>query len=210
MTTTTARGLGLGIVAAALLLAVPLTIIIGSADLGTATPAPTARPGEPASVVPSAGFVTFTDDTALRVGADVPAGTYRTRTFSPKCSWERLGPDGNATAFVPGYAVVEILETDWSFESDGCREWSADLSAVTDSTSRFGAGTFIVGTDLLPGTWTATPRVRTLCTWSRLRGFTGESSEIIESGEVLEAPAAVIEATDAGFTSSGCGDWVRQ
>ncbi len=94
--------------------------------------------------------------------------------------------------------------------SGGCGEWSSDLSAVTGSTTNVGEGTLIVGTDLLPGTWTASPPNPAACTWSRLRGFSGDASETIEAGEVDAPKVVVIDATDAGFTSTGCGRWVRQ
>ncbi len=43
--------------------------------------------------------------------------------------------------------------TDVGFESSGCGKWSSNLSRVTSSMTQFGQGTFIVNTDIKPGTY---------------------------------------------------------
>jgi hypothetical protein len=143
------------------------------------------------------------------VGSDVQPGTYRTRAPTQRCYWERRTADGNVEQTVRGFAVVEIAATDLSFMSDGCGEWSSDLSAVTSSMTDVEEGTFIVGTDLLPGTWTATPPNPAACTWARLRNFGGDADATIQAGEVGASHVVVVQDTDAGFTSTGCGRWTR-
>jgi hypothetical protein len=69
-------------------------------------------------------------------------------------------------------------------------------------------GTFIVGTDVEPGTYRGSSTGR--CYWARLRNFTGRGD--ILANDYVSAPGAVIvtiDATDAGFKSSDCGRWER-
>jgi hypothetical protein len=62
-----------------------------------------------------------------------------------------------------GPSLVTILPKDVGFESNGCGEWSSDLSRITDSRTRFNAGTYIVGTDIAPGTYRARQAGRDCC-----------------------------------------------
>ena len=75
----------------------------------------------------------------------------------------------------------------------------------------FGDGIYRVGTDILPGTYRTTDSQR--CLWKRLRGFSGESRDLIDQIETdfVNDPVIVvtIPAADVGFESSGCGDWHR-
>ena len=69
-------------------------------------------------------------------------------------------------------------------------------------------GTFIVGTDVEPGTYRGSSTGR--CYWARLRNFTGRGD--ILANDYVSAPGAVIvtiDASDAGFKSSDCGRWER-
>jgi hypothetical protein len=100
---------------------------------------------------------TFSNGT-YQVGTDVQPGTYRTREGSPNCYYERLKnftggmnsilANGNTNA----PAIVTIRPTDAGFNSQGCGTWTKDLSAITASNTSFGAGAYIVGTDMEPGT----------------------------------------------------------
>ena len=149
-----------------------------------------------------------------RVGRDITAGTYRTRTSRSDCYWERLrGFSGDfddiiANDFSSGYQVVTIKGTDKGFDSSRCGRWSSNLSRVTASMTSFGQGTFIVGTDMRPGTYRSSRGDG--CYWERLRGFTGNFSEIIandfrDSGRAI----VTIKASDKGFSSSRCGTWTK-
>ncbi len=149
-----------------------------------------------------------------RVGHNIPAGTYRTRRSTSNCYWERLkGFSGSlhdiiANDFGSGYMVVTIKATDKGFKSSGCGKWSSDLSRVTSSTTKFGQGTFIVGTDLTPGTYRSSKGNG--CYWARLRGFGGALRDIIANDFVTGGPSIVrIKASDKGFQSSSCGNWTK-
>jgi hypothetical protein len=159
---------------------------------------------------PKSQFVTFGEGTWV-VGKDIRAGTYRTRHDSSGCYFARLkGFSGGlddiiANENMDGPAVVTILATDKGFESSNCDTWSSDLSRITASKTSFGDGEFIVGTDLLPGTYRNT--ASTGCYWARLNGF-GHTLGNIRANDNTDARAIVtIAASDKGFESSNCGTW---
>ena len=113
------------------------------------------EPQKPEPQKPS--FATFSNGT-YQVGTNIQPGTYRTREGSPNCYYERLrnfsgGLNSilaNANTYAP--AIVTIRATDAGFNSQGCATWTKDLSAITASNTSFGAGAYIVGTDMVPGT----------------------------------------------------------
>ncbi len=73
-----------------------------------------------------------------------------------------------------------IEATDKAFQSRGCARISADISAITKAPAEpLGPGTFIVGIDVAPGTWSITPPPGATCYWARLSGFAGGTSQII-------------------------------
>ena len=150
-----------------------------------------------------------------RVPADVAPGTYRTRTGSSGCYWERLSgfsgefEDIIANDFTNYPSVVTIASSDAGFKSERCATWTSDLSAITASPSGpFGSGTFIVGTDLSAGTWRAPGG--SSCYWARLSGFSGEFEDIIANDIGSTNVVVTISSNDAGFESNDCGEWTRQ
>jgi hypothetical protein len=98
--------------------------------------------------------------------------------------------------------VVTILPTDKGFNTEGCGTWTSDLSAITSSTTSFPAGTYIVNTDITPGTYGA-PGGGT-CYWARLSNFTG-TNDILANDTPSGNTVVTIAPTDEGFQSSGCG-----
>lgn len=68
-------------------------------------------------------------------------------------------------------------------------------------------GTYIVGTDVPPGTF-RTLITDDLCYWERLAGFSGTFEDIIANGIADGGPEIVtIVSSDVGFSSSRCGAW---
>jgi hypothetical protein len=178
-------------------------------------PTPTDRPTPSPSPSPSAAptpEVAFGDGTH-RVPEDVAPGTYRTTTFTTNCYWTRLRgfesglKDIIASRIGSGFQVVTIGRRDRGFDATSCGDWTADLSAVVGTRTEFGDGTYIVGTDIAPGRYTADEG--TGCEWARLRGFGGTRRQVIDRAIVDdgEPPVIKIKPTDVGFTSSGCGMW---
>src|SRR5262245_4997647 len=72
---------------------------------------------------------------------------------------------------------VTIKPSDRGFETNGCGTWTSDLRRITKSRTRFGAGTYLVGVDIAPGTYVA--KAGSSCYWERLRAFTGDLNAII-------------------------------
>ncbi len=162
---------------------------------------------------PTVNYAQFNDGT-YTVGKDIQPGTYRTRTASPGCYYERLSGFGGtvgeiiANANTDAPAIVTIKATDKGFSSSNCGTWTKDLSAITTSQTSFDDGMYIVGTDIKPGTY----RIRTAspgCYFARLSGFGGTTDEIIANANT-DAPAIVtISASDKGFEASSCGTWTN-
>jgi len=149
------------------------------------------------------------------VGSDIAPGTYRTRTNTTGCYWERrAGSSGDLSEIVENdstnvSAIVTIARTDRAFKSERCGPWTADLSPVTPSkTASFKGGTYIVGTDIAPGTWRSSGGDG--CYWERLRGFSGSSEDIIDNDFADGAAIATIPRTDRGFhDTERCGTWTK-
>ncbi len=135
-----------------------------------------------------------------RWGLDVQPGTYRTREPVEFCYWERVKNfNGDLESIIAndnasGYAVVTIAKSDVGFNTSGCGTWSSDLSRVTDTTQAFGEGTYIVGTDIEPGTYRELGGE--FCYWSRLSGFGGGIDQIIANANV-SGPTIGARATRA-------------
>lgn len=150
------------------------------------------------------------------VGVDVPSGLFRsTNANTASCYWARLSGFGGTLAEIlansinGGPSVVAIEASDRGFESASCATWSQVMGAVTASqTANFDAGTFIVGTDIAPGTWRSNGS-GTGCYWARQKSFSGKISDVIANYFGSASAVVTISPTDVGFTSSGCGSWAR-
>jgi hypothetical protein len=157
--------------------------------------------------------ITFGAGTKV-VGADIPAGTYRTRIGNGGCYWERLRGFGGtfgeiiANELTDYPSVVMISATDAGFSSSGCATWTSDLSRVTASpTAPFPNGTFIVGVDISAGTWSAVASAG--CYWERLAGFSGEFEDIIANQITDGSVVVAISPSDKGFRADRCGNWTK-
>jgi len=175
---------------------------------GTGTPTPTGTaPGSPGGSAATFGDGTYT------VGQTVKPGTYRAAGPGSLCYWERLkGFSGelddviaNNTSGDP--SVVTIAPTDKGFRTSGCGTWTSDLSQITKSKTSFGPGTYIVNTDIAPGTYSA-PGGDT-CYWARLSGFGGSFDEVIANDYATGSVRVTIAPGDKGFESSGCGTFTK-
>jgi hypothetical protein len=154
---------------------------------------------------------TFIDGSQI-VGKDIQPGMYRTRAGTPNCAWSRrsgfTGEPGEivAAATPRGPAVVTVKATDKGFDSTGCGMWTSDLSRITTSlTAPFGDGEYQVGVDISPGTWKAENTAG--CYWARLKGFSGEPSDMITNSN--DSGIVKILKGDKGFSTSGCGSWSK-
>lgn len=88
---------------------------------------------------------------------------------------------------------------------------SGSVTTTTTTTSAApgrtlpGDGTFRMGVDLQAGTYRS--RGGDSCYWERLRGFGGQTADIIANGAGIVPQTVQILPTDAGFRSQGCATW---
>ncbi len=119
-------------------------------------------------------------------------------------------------AFVNGFTELERGAIYWfraTYAGSGPAAYDLSPAGVPSgsssssaATASFDDGTHQVGVDIAAGTYRAPGG--SFCSWQRLSGFSGEFDEIIAI-EVLEIrPIVTILSSDAGFTSSGCGQWM--
>lgn len=71
----------------------------------------------------------------------------------------------------------------------------------------------VVGVDIEPGTYTTqgadtSENPGITCTWARLSGLSGRSSEVIDQGVATGATSVTIQPTDKAFVTGGCREWV--
>ena len=77
----------------------------------------------------------------------------------------------------------------------------------------FGDGTWLVGAEIMPGTYRSPADPAAACYMARLSGLSGSDADIIMSHEGADHDhdhVVVIEPTDVAFQASGCGTWTRE
>ncbi|GGN99756.1 hypothetical protein [Saccharibacillus kuerlensis] len=166
-------------------------------------PAPFTERSRDSSVIPGSGH--------YRIGKHIQPGLYRSTGSIDY--WERTsglsGTDKDRIVrFVPtGQTIVEIQDSDIGFISKGSGRWRPVSSGKSSPKTEFGAGTYIVGTDIAPGRYRSSKGVQY---WAILSGFSGEKSDIRRSGSPNSTvPVTVdIQSTDKGFTSTGAS-WIK-
>ena len=150
------------------------------------------------------------------MGLDIPSGLFRSVNGTGAfCYWERLSGFGGTSGEIiandigGGPALVNIEATDKGFASSSCATWSQVVGPITASpAASFDAGTFIVGTEVAPGTWRSNG-TGTGCYWARIRAFSGNLGDIITNYFGSASAVVTISATDVGFSSSRCGVWTK-
>jgi hypothetical protein len=161
---------------------------------------------------PTSAFLTFGNGVFI-VGTEIQPGTYRTRVPSPGCYWDRLSAFGGtldniiANGGSDGPELVTISASDKGFRSSGCGTWTSDLSAVVSPGSPLPAGAYIVGTDVMAGTYRSAASAG--CYWERLRDFGGRFAAVITSGLTDRGATVTISASDMGFRSDSCAPWTK-
>ena len=73
--------------------------------------------------------------------------------------------------------------------------------------TQFGDGTWIAGADIVPGVYSAPGGSG--CYWERLSGFSGGFGDIIANDSSSgERQIVTSDASDAGFSTNDCGEWI--
>ena len=148
-----------------------------------------------------------------RVGTDIASGRYYADP-APGCYWERqrgtnvVGNDAVASDL--GQIIVDVLADDTTFVTNAqCGPWNVTPRSGVQSTIR--QGVWLVTQQVTPGIYEATSS-RHDCYWERLRGFQGDTGDIIESGLAVAdgTQTVTISSGDVGFkTLEQCGPWTR-
>lgn len=158
---------------------------------------------------PSSGDeVAFESGGTEAVGTDVQPGIYIAQPGDDFCTWERTLADGTVEDNIyRGQIVLEILSSDTQFKSDvNCGTWEP-YSAPAEPATTIDEGHWVVGEQIVPGTYRTDESTFDFCYWERSNGLTAVTDEIIVNAIVMEATEVTIEAGDAKFISSGCGTW---
>ena len=200
------------------------TVTIASSDIGFETSGcgtwTTASGTSGASVSQSSNGsrrsanASFGDGTH-RVGTDIAPGTYRA-PGGEWCSWARLSGFGGGADDILGFSapytasqIVTIRSSDAGFETSGCGQWTQSSPRSSGPSTSFSEGTYIVGEDIQPGTYHAPGGAE--CYWARLSGFGGDGDAILDANAAsFVSQTVMIESSDTGFESHGCGQWMRQ
>ena len=184
----------------------PSTSGSGTTSTTAATTTTTTAPAGPKT-----SFVDGTYPVGAATNSQVAPGTYLTKGGST-CYWERLSGLGGATSDIiandlaTGQAIATIAPTDAAFKSTGCATWSPLPATGTQATS-MGDGTWAVGIDIAPGTYSTSGG--DTCYWARLSGFEGGTDSIIANDLPKGSAIVSIAPTDKGFATKGCGTWTK-
>lgn len=85
------------------------------------------------------------------------------------------------------------------------REAAADAADAARLANSFGDGVFLVGVDIVPGTYRT--EGGTSCYWERLAGVSGSFDDVIANDNVDGPSVVAIAASDVAFSSGDCGTW---
>ena len=70
-------------------------------------------------------------------------------------------------------------------------------------------GVWLVGPQVVAGTYSNAGGGRESCYWARLSGFGGHLTEIIANGASRSPQIVTVRSSDVGFQSWDCGTWTR-
>ena len=146
------------------------------------------------------------------VGQDIQAGTYRSEGTS-FCYWVRLSGFGGELGDIiangtDGPEIVTVAASDAGFETQGCGRWMPVESTAPDApATTVSDGTHAVGMHVAPGTYRSQDGTG-LCYWARMSNFGHAGVDgIIANG--TNPGIVTVVASDAGFSTQGCGEWTR-
>jgi hypothetical protein len=78
-------------------------------------------------------------------------------------------------------------------------------AAAGQPTTVPGDGTYVVGRDIQPGTYSTSGGL--FCYWERLSGLSGEFDDVIADDFAEGQGYVTIEPTDVAFETSDCPEW---
>ena len=88
---------------------------------------------------------------------------------------------------------------------------TATTKAAPPTPVQFGGGTWTVGSEIKPGTYTTTAKPGDVCYWERLKTFDGEIDSVIANGNIGsgERGRITIKPTDKGVRFEGGCVWSK-
>jgi hypothetical protein len=114
------------------------------------------------------------------------------------------------TSFAPGAVVVStIVETKVETKTVTVTPEEPAAPAPAAGTTIGGDGTYLVGTDIKPGTYRTSGPAGSGCYWARLKNTSGDSGSILANDNTDGPTVVTIKPTDGAFETSGCADWTR-
>ncbi len=172
-------------------------------DLAACTGPMTAGPTDSEDPTPTSEYGVGT----YRVGSDILPGIYAGKAgtgIRESCYWARLrGASGMLEDIIAndnavGQFYIEVLSTDALLEIRCSVTAFADWPAPASPASDIGPGTYIVGRDISSGTFRGKAGADILdsCYWARLRGVSGELSDIIANDNAKGQYFVEVAATD--------------
>ena len=177
----------------------------------TKIPVPTAIPIPPTATTD----LNIINTGTYIVGTDIDPGIYRGEAgydLFDSCYWARLEDvSGELDAIIAndnakGQFYVELLDTDYALET-GCELVPLDSLPIPvgDLPITIQPGTYIVGRDILTGTYKgqAGEDILDSCYWSRLSDLTGSLNSIISNDNATGQYYIQIQDSDFAL-STGC------
>lgn len=150
------------------------------------------------------------------VGDDVSSGTYRVfNEVGEYCYWSINSYPGSddivQNDIVTGGIPTVRLSAGQEFESNGCGIWlrytSLDTSGAAATRTEFSEGVWLVGADIVAGTYRTANSVSGYCYWEIMAG--AGSDDIIDNDIVVGGRPTVVLENGREFDSYSCGKWVR-
>lgn len=151
-----------------------------------------------------------------------------TSTDTPHRHWARRARVIGPACFALGFVLAAAQNVPPTTEPAAIRTTTVTVTASARATSRTpaktvppapakttakpvtldGDGTYLVGTDILPGRWKTAGT--DFCYWARLKNDTGDLGSIIANHAGAGPSTVTVKATDGAFSTTGCGTWTRQ
>ena len=117
-------------------------------------------------------------------------------------------PGPTATKVVPGPAVTKAVPGPTVTKTVSVPGPTVTVTPPA-AASISGDGTYVVGTEVAPGTYHTAGAADGNCYWERLSGLSGTFDDIIANDNTDGPTTVTISATDKAFKTEGCESWSK-
>ena len=145
-----------------------------------------------------------------QVGTDITPGTYVADIETGICT-VRITSSSNEPTRTPTFisrAIITITDDDVTVETINCGEWQPHTKVGKKTLAQqFGEGTYEVGTDIVPGIYTASDS-NGRCLWFAIKDFAHHTAPN-QTLTWWKVGQPIVQLTDdnVGFYSIRCGTW---